>query len=116
MIDLTKLLKKINDTPEHKHRYHSVCNYIEHENVYNLVIYDTELPFDDCQDREDYAHVGVTISPKGEVLDYSAFSVDKDDEIKVWEDLFGTRMTTSDADEKYSGKIYLKQERDLSDA
>ena len=87
-MDLTKLLKKINDTPDHKHRYHKVCKYIEDENVYYLVIYDRQLPFDDCRDREDYAHVDVTISPKGEVLEYSAYSENKNDEIKVWKDLF----------------------------
>ncbi len=88
-MDLTKLLKKVNDTPEYKHRYHSECNYIEHENEYHLIIYDLQLPFDDCQDEGDYAHVNVSISPKGKVLRYSAFSVNKDDEIKIWKDLFG---------------------------
>ncbi len=89
MIDLTKLLKKINDTPEYKHRYESVCKYSEYSNVYDLAIYDKELPFDDCQERDDYAHVGITISEHGEVVDWYAFSENKNDEIKVWKDLFG---------------------------
>ena len=88
-MDLTKLLEKINDTPEHKHRYERVCKYNEHENVYDLAIYDKKLPFGDCKDKEDYAHIGITISEHGEVLDWYAHSDNKNDEIKISKDLLG---------------------------